>query len=235
MGAAAQDRRAAGRYPLLDLSAAAPAISSEAEVAITKLTGAVPAVVPEPLGQAGFDLLGEDDPHRRVLIDTWLDDPTLLDPRLGFWIGVAAAPILEPAAAGVPALSRSEWSGVACPLCGGPPQASVIAEESGEFMAGSPRNLVCSRCATWWAFARAVCPTCGENDSRRIASFSADEFSWARIDACETCHTYLKGFDFRQPGALEVVPLVDDVATLTLDLWANDHGYHRSIRSLAGV
>lgn len=102
-------------------------------------------------------------------------------------------------------------------------------------MAGSPRNLVCSHCATWWAFARAVCPTCGEDDSRRIAAFSADEFPWARVDACETCHSYLKGFDLRRPGARDVIPLVDDVATLTLDLWAAEHGYHRSSRSLAGV
>ena len=206
----AEERRTAGRYPLLDLSAAAPAISSEAGAAVTTLTRIFPAIVPEPLVEAGLELSSSDEPDRRELVESWLDDPTLLDPRLGFWIGVAAAPILETAAAGVAAPSRSEWNGVACPICGGPPQASVIAEESGEFMAGSPRNLVCSRCATWWAFARAVCPTCGEDDSRRIAAFLADEFPWARVDACETCHTYLKGFDFRQPGARDVIPLVDD-------------------------
>jgi formate dehydrogenase maturation protein FdhE len=231
----AEERRTAGLYPLLDLSLATPAISAEVGIAVTELIRIFPVVLPEPLAEAGIELTNRDEPDRRGLIDTWLDDPTMLDPRLGFWIGIAAGPILEPAAAGVAAPRRSEWNGVACPLCGGPPQASVIAEESGEFMAGSPRKLVCSRCATWWAFARAVCPTCGEDDSRRIAAFSADEFPWARVDACETCHTYLKGFDFRQPGAREVVPLVDDVTTLTLDLWANDHGYHRTSRSLAGV
>jgi hypothetical protein len=225
----------AGVYPLLDLSAAALPISAEADVAVTELTGVFPVIVPEPLAEAGIELNNRVEPDRRGLVETWLDDPTLLNPLLGFWIGIAAGPILEPAAASVTAPPRGEWSGVACPVCGGPPQASVIAEESGEFMAGSPRNLVCSRCATWWAFARAVCPTCGEDDSRRIAAFSADEFPWARIDACETCHTYLKGFDFRQPGAREVIPLVDDVATLTLDLWATDQGYHRASRSMAGV
>ncbi|CAN5487968.1 hypothetical protein BH20ACT21_BH20ACT21_18490 [soil metagenome] len=235
VAAAADKKRTAGLYPLLELSVAAPPISAEIAETVTALTRVSPEIVPKPLADAGFDLMDEDERHRRALVDTWLDDPTLVDPRLGFWIGVSAAPILEPAAATVAAPSRGEWSGVACPLCGGPPQASVIAEESGEFMAGSPRNLVCSRCATWWAFARAVCPTCGENDSRRMAAFSADDFPWARVDACETCHTYLKGFDFRQPGARDVIPLVDDVATLALDLWANDHGYNRTSRSLAGV
>ncbi|MDQ3660620.1 MAG: formate dehydrogenase accessory protein FdhE [Actinomycetota bacterium] len=235
VAAAAEERRSAGLYPLLDLSPVAPAIFSEVAAAVAALTGAFPVIVPDPLAEAGNELTNGNEPDRRALVEAWLDDPTLLDPRLGFWIGVAAAPILEPAAAGVTAPARSEWNGVACPLCGGPPQASVIAEESGEFMAGSPRNLVCSRCATWWAFARAVCPTCGEDDSRRIAAFSADEFPWARVDACENCHTYLKGFDLRQPGARDVIPLVDDVATLVLDLWAGDHGYHRTSRSLAGV
>ena len=134
----AEERRTAGRYPLLDLSVAAPATSSEAEAAVTALTRVFPAIVPEPLAEAGFELSNRDEPDRHELVETWLDDPTLLDPRLGFWIGVAAAPILETAAAGVAAPSRSEWYGVACPICGGPPQASVIAEESGEFMAGSP-------------------------------------------------------------------------------------------------
>ena len=120
----AEERRTAGRYPLLDLSVAAPATSSEAEAAVTALTRVFPAIVPEPLAEAGFELSNRDEPDRHELVETWLDDPTLLDPRLGFWIGVAAAPILETA--------------VACPICGGPPQASVIAEESGEFMAGSP-------------------------------------------------------------------------------------------------
>jgi len=208
----AEERRTAGRYPLLDLSVAAPATSSEAEAAVTALTRVFPAIVPEPLAEAGFELSNRDEPDRHELVETWLDDPTLLDPRLGFWRQPSPAPF---------AADRLRR-----PSSPRNPESSWPARR---------RNLVCSRCATWWAFARAVCPTCGEDDSRRIAAFSADEFPWARVDACETCHSYLKGFDLRRPGARDVIPLVDDVATLTLDLWAAEHGYHRSSRSLAGV
>ncbi len=120
-------------------------------------------------------------------------------------------------------------------MCGGDPQASVIAEESGEFMAGSPRSLVCGRCASWWPFPRVTCVGCGEADSRRIESFLVEGQRWARVDTCATCHGYIKTFDLREGGAIDVVPLVDDVATLTLDVWAQGRGFARASLSLAGV
>ena len=78
-------------------------------------------------------------------------------------------PLLETARATVPMPGREEWSGAACPACGGLPQASVIAEESGEFMGGSPRALICGRCAGLWTFPRAICAWCGETDPRQSA------------------------------------------------------------------
>jgi FdhE protein len=111
---------------------------------------------------------------------------------------------------------------------------SVIAEESGEFMGGSPRSLVCGRCAGWWTFPRATCVWCGEADPRRLPSFVPDRRS-VRVDGCETCSHYVKTFDLREPGAAELVPLVDDVATVSLDLWANDQGLARPLVSFAGV
>ena len=44
----------------------------------------------------------------------------------------------------------------------------------------------------------------------------------------------MKTFDLRQAGAAEVVPLVDDVATLHLDLWARDRGFNRTTLSFRG-
>ena len=42
--------------------------------------------------------------------------------------------------------------------------------------------------------------------------------SRACLDTCPACHGYIKTFDLRAPGTKEVVPLVDDVAKLPLDL-----------------
>jgi formate dehydrogenase maturation protein FdhE len=52
---------------------------------------------------------------------------------------------------------------------------------------------------------------------------------------CDTCRGYVKTFDLRKKGAGAVIPLVDDVATLTLDVWAHEKGLTRPAVSLAGV
>lgn len=147
-----------------------------------------------------------------------------LSPPQQMWIQVAAAPIVERAAGQMRLPTREAWSEPTCPLCGDCPRVSVIVEESGEFMRGSPRYLVCGRCATWWVFSRAVCPACGEHHPDRLALYTNDRWPWARVDSCLSCRSYIKTFDLRQPGAAAVVPLTDDVATIALDFWAQDHG-----------
>jgi FdhE protein len=200
-------------------------------VAVDALLGAVP----EPLAGAGRTISGWSGRERRELVEAWLDDTSWVDPLLGFWVRVAASPLLETAAVGAAVPSSEQWHGSACPLCGGQAQLSVIAEETGEFMGGSPRSLVCGRCAAWWSFPRAVCAVCGEEDPRNLGTYLVEDQRWVRVDACETCHGYVKTFDLRDAGGRDVVPLVDDVATLTLDLWAGEQGLVRPSASFAGV
>lgn len=231
LAAAVETNRAGGRYPLLDLDAAAGPVMAELDLAVDALLGAVP----EPLAGAGRTVAGWSGPERRQLVEAWLDDPSLVDPLLGFWVRAAAGPLLETAAVGAAVPSAEQWRGSACPLCGGQAQVSVIAPESGEFMGGSPRSLVCGRCATWWSFPRAVCAVCGEEDPRNLGAYLGEDQRWVRVDACETCHGYVKTFDLREAGGRDIVPLVDDVATLTLDLWAGEQGLARPSASFAGV
>jgi FdhE protein len=219
----------ADRQPLLDFDTLIEAIDRELTIAVGSLSGAVPT----PLVETGQVCLMLGVSERAALIETWLDDPLLVDSRLGFWLRSAAGPLLELAARDTPAVPQ--WRGAACPVCGGPPQASVIAEETGEFMAGSPRSLVCGRCATWWSFSRITCPACSEEDPRRIEAFLAEGKPCVRVDTCTTCDGYIKTFDFREKGGVDLVPLVDDVATLTLDVWAREQGFARAGVSLAGV
>jgi FdhE protein len=217
------------RPPLLDLDGAVAPIVDELPAAVDALVQSVPA----PLAEAGRQLQALELSESAAIVETWLDDPSLVDTRLGFWVRTAAAPVLERGAEIV--TPPGEWSGAACPTCGGQPQASVIAEESGEFMAGSPRSLVCARCATWWSYPRVTCASCGEEDPRLIEAFLVEDRSWVRVDTCATCRGYVKTFDLREPGAVDVVPLVDDVTSLTLDVWAQQRGFSRPSPSLAGV
>lgn len=225
----ARVRGEADRFPLLDLDRTVPALVEETAAAVAGLAD----TVPPPLVEAGDHLVSLSASELAAVVETWLDDIALVDPRLGFWVQAGAGPVLESGAAAV--TPPESWRGVACPSCGGPPQVSVIAEESGEFMAGSPRSLICGRCATWWPYVRATCAVCGQDDPRRLASYFGTDRSWARVDTCADCRGYVKTFDLRERDAAEVVPLVDDVATLALDVWAREGGYSRSVVSPAGV
>ena len=229
-------RLATGCFPLLDLDASREAVAGGIGPALAALAEeAAGGIVPEPLAAAGQELVAAAPAERVGLVEDWLEDQTVVEPRAAFWIRVAAAPVLEPARAVLRTPSRDEWTGPACPACGGLAQVSVIAEESGEFMGGSPRSLVCGRCAGWWTFPRAMCTWCAEDDPGRLPSFLPEGSRAVRIDACQTCGAYVKTFDLRAPGGVDVVPLVDDVATMTLDVWAHEQGWHRPLVSLAGV
>jgi FdhE protein len=229
---AAAQRAAGGRLPVLDVAGAVDAVEAGVAVAIRQVPTAATRL-PEPLLGAARAL--EAPPVRAEASRSWLAAPELVAAPLAFWIGVAAQPILELAALDVAAPAPPRSSATACPVCGGSPQVATIAEESGEFMAGSPRSLICGRCATRWTFPRATCVACGEDDSRRIGGWVAEGWAAVRIEACDTCRSYIKTFDLRQPGTRDIVPLVDDVASATLDLWALDQGLQRPVRSLAGV
>jgi formate dehydrogenase maturation protein FdhE len=225
------ERAAASHYPRLATGGSQAAVDVELALAIREVGAALPVA----LRTAGDELLSISSDERAARISSWLDDPSLIAPPAGFWLQVASAPLLESAAARLGPPSPGAWHGSSCPICGAPAQASVIAEESGEFLGGSPRSLVCARCASWWSFPRAICALCGQDDPRSISGFLVPTDRVARVDCCESCHGYVKTFDLRQVGGADIVPLVDDVATLHLDLWAQDRGFDRASLSFAGA
>lgn len=225
------DRAATNTVPFLDVVAAVDAVGAGIPPAVDALSNAV--VLPEPLRAAANVL--ESSSLRTEAVRSWLTAPPTVEASLGFWIAASAQPVLELAVLDAPTPDPRHRTVDACPRCGGPPQVSVIAEESGEFMGGAPRSLICGRCAGRWPFPRATCVVCGEDDSRRLSGWTADAWPVIRIDACDTCRTYIKTFDLRRPGGRDVVPLVDDVASASIDLWATGQGLHRPVRSLAGV
>lgn len=113
-----------------------------------------------------------------------------------------------------------------CPVCGGLPTVATLNERGH----GAGRALVCGLCATEWPCHRFWCPSCGETAAVALSVYRADDLPAVRIDACNGCRRYLKTLDRSVDGTLE--PYVDDVASLTLDLWAREQGYQRSRPSL---
>ena len=116
-----------------------------------------------------------------------------------------------------------------CPLCGGKPVVGVLRGEGD----GAKKSLICMLCAYEWNFRRIYCPTCGEEREPQMAFYSAPEIAHVRVDVCDTCHTYLKTIDLTKTGL--AVPIVDELATIPLDLWAHEHGYQKLQINLLGT
>jgi FdhE protein len=130
------------------------------------------------------------------------------------------------------ARSRAQESagagGKQCPICRRAPLVAMLREQSH----GARRSLVCGLCLTEWPAPRLTCLNCGESRFESLPVFRADEFPAIRIDACDKCHTYIKTIDLTRDGAAS--PIVDDVASLPLDLWAAERGYQRARPNLLG-
>jgi FdhE protein len=108
-----------------------------------------------------------------------------------------------------------------CPACGDLPVVGVLREEGH----GARRSLVCGRCATEWAYTRLACPGCGERQFESLPVYTAEQFGHIRVEACDRCRRFLKTVDLTKDGLAE--PFVDDLASISLDLWARSQGYER--------
>jgi FdhE protein len=53
--------------------------------------------------------------------------------------------------------------------------------------------------------------------------YSAEEFKHVRVEACDSCRTYIKTVDMTKSGRAE--PIVDEMASIPLDMWARESGY----------
>lgn len=115
-----------------------------------------------------------------------------------------------------------------CPVCGSNPIVGVLRPEGN----GGKKSLICMLCAYEWDFRRIYCPACGEEREPQMAYYVTPETTHVRVDVCDTCHTYLKTVDLTKTGL--AVPVVDELATIPLDLWARDNGYEKLQINLLG-
>jgi formate dehydrogenase accessory protein FdhE len=115
-----------------------------------------------------------------------------------------------------------------CPLCGGRPLFGVLRLEGD----GGKRFMVCSFCEYEWEFRRILCPTCDEEDEKKLPVYVAEQFPHVRVEACETCKFFVRTIDLTKDG--HAVAVVDDLAAIPLTLWAHEHGYSRLQPNLLG-
>ena len=183
---------------------------------------------------APSSLAREAAERQKMPADGWRDlmlerlanqgDPSADDAATAFVVETILQPFAERAAGPF----REATSGAsnpptlrACPTCGGPPVVGALREEGH----GARRVLICGLCASEWSFLRVQCPVCEESRFDALPVYTADTTEHVRVDACDSCRTYIKTVDLTKDGL--AVPIVDDLATLPLDLWARDRGYRR--------
>ena len=99
---------------------------------------------------------------------------------------------------------------------------------------GAARSLVCALCGTEWPFPRIRCAACQRGRSREAPLASrAEAHPSVRIEACETCKHYVKSLDLTLDA--RPLPEVDDLVSLTMDLWAIEEGWTRLEPGWAGI
>jgi FdhE protein len=113
---------------------------------------------------------------------------------------------------------KSEWSEGYCPICGREPKIGEIRDEE------ETRYLYCNQCGFEWDYRRIKCPFCGNEEQQTLAYFTIEEDSRYRVDVCNECKRYIKIVDFRNTKEKANMD-VEDIATLHLDMLANDEGY----------
>jgi len=117
----------------------------------------------------------------------------------------------------------------ACPCCNRKPSFGVL-RQLGE---GASRSMACGFCLAEWDFRRILCPGCGEENDSKLAVYTATDFDYIRVECCDTCKTYLKTINLTKNGRAE--PLVDELASAPLDLWAREHGYEKLHSNMLGM
>jgi formate dehydrogenase maturation protein FdhE len=222
------DHLASSVPPFLNwLRAAAPAPLANAAATLTHTPAEWSLLVRERL-QADGD--GDEPDGDARPTD---NDP---DPGIGqvvvarFAIDAVLQPYAEIAAlsVGVGQPTGQPFGGLSarCPVCASAPSVGVLREDGH----GARRTLVCARCMTEWPYRRVVCTGCGEEEFDKLPVYTAETLPHVRVEACDRCRRYLKTVDLSKNGL--AVPIVDDVASVSLDLWAREAGYRRARRNV---
>jgi FdhE protein len=183
---------------------------------------------PEPVAQCARDwkTRGAERSHE-LLASSWRATSAGGNPEaLLAWLFLQ--PYAEHLAEQARTTPRQETPAV-CPFCSRKPVAGVLRPEGD----GAKRSLICLMCSTEWPYGRIVCPACGEQTVEKLAIYTADQFAHVRVEACDTCGCYIKTVDLTRNGL--AVPIVDELATIPLNLWAQEQGYVKLQTNMFGI
>jgi formate dehydrogenase accessory protein FdhE len=178
---------------------------------------------PVTLSHAAHELhAAAQEKHTELLNDYWDGSPSSSESSTtrNFF----AHAFLQPYAEFVRLRAEMNWdgySGSTCPFCGRKPGVGVLRQQGD----GGKRALICSFCLAEWEFRRIVCAGCGEENHKNLPVYTAAQFDHVRVECCDSCKRYLKTVDLTKTGLAD--PVVDELASVPLDLWAREHNYEK--------
>lgn len=178
---------------------------------------------PEPIANEAQRTADFSDREHLELLNTFWTRPEATTPLMGQQVFLVRA-FLQPYAEFVRARSgkqKREWTPSVCPFCSRKPGVGVL-RPLGD---GGQRFLVCSFCLGEWEFRRIVCAGCGEENELKLPVYAADKFNHVRVECCDSCRCYIKTVDLTRNGLAD--PMVDEIASIPLDLWARGQGYSK--------
>jgi formate dehydrogenase accessory protein FdhE len=121
------------------------------------------------------------------------------------------------------------YTSLLCPFCNRKPALGVLRQQGD----GGRRSLLCGVCLAEWEFRRIVCPGCGQENHAKLPVYTAAELPYIRVECCDDCKTYIKCIDLTKNGLAD--PLVDELASVPLNLWAQERGYAKLHPNLLGM
>jgi len=169
---------------------------------------------------------GPDLPFLESVARSWgvLTDAVLFVGR------TMAAPCVAEAVRDRVARSAATADAHHCPACQAPPGVARLRRGDGH------RILTCGLCGHEWEATRLACACCGMQNQALLGVLALDAADARWIDTCDACRGYIKTVDERRlPDGEAVLPVVEESATLHLDLLAEREGYVRRVPyALAG-
>ncbi|HUQ83741.1 MAG TPA: formate dehydrogenase accessory protein FdhE [Gemmatimonadaceae bacterium] len=138
---------------------------------------------------------------------------------------LATIPLLHACARRLGSSVPETWMHGYCPVCGSWPTLLEVR--------GLERNrrLRCGRCSSDWPIPVLRCPFCAEIDHHKLhALLPEGDEQTRRVDVCDTCHGYIKGFSTLRPMPFRSLAITD-LATVELDLVAQERGFSRPMRA----
>jgi len=183
---------------------------------------------PASLAEVAHDLRNaHSDSWSELLTHCWTNTGTPTEPQEFLVLAY-----LQPCAEFLRSRSGLQSEGYThplCPFCNRKPVLGVLRPQGD----GGRRSLLCGFCLAEWEFRRVVCPGCGLEDHAKLPVYTAEELSYIRVECCDACHTYMKTIDLTKNGLAD--PLVDELASVPLNLWAQEHGYAKLHPNLLGM